>query len=174
MKKLELKQNKLNLIIDGLIAIVLGIMILLIGIGNTLDIYFGILLVVGAASLIALGFIAMYKKLPFLVPFVAGGAIMAAGIALFCRFTTVQWLIPFAVIGLLGAGCGLVAHSIYVMVKLNFIYGLGECALGAIAVTVTALYINIPGFQQVFWYVMGALVIAGGAAVLILGIVKKD
>ena len=174
MKKLELKQKRSDLIIDGLIAIVLGIMILLIGIGNTLDIYFGVLLVVGAAALIALGFIALARKLPYLVPFVVGGALMAAGIALFCKFCTVQFLIPFAVVGLLGAGAGLVAHGLVTIVRVNFVYGLGEVALGAIAVTITALYMNIPQFVQVFWYIMGALVIAGGACLLILGIVKKD
>ena len=173
MSKKSNNQIVLN-VIEALITIVLGILIAVVGIGQTVDIYFGVLaLVLGVSAIgLALYFLAKENVLPFGMTIV-GGALIAVGCGLFANFISFAVIVNILILVVLGGGAALIAYGIYFFIKKNKVIGLIQMLIGAAVVTLTAVYINVPDFQKAFWIIVGVLIALYGAFSLVYALVNK-
>lgn len=167
-----MRENKLTHALEGILIIVLGVLIAVIGINTTLNIYFGVLFTIVGAGAAIFGCILMVRKVPLLFPiFGLSGVSIALGVSLFTGYVSLAVLIPILIIASLGLGAALVAYGIYSAFRRSGFYGLGQIVVGAGIVALAACYINFPGFQTVFWIVVGVLVAAYGAFFLIASLI---
>lgn len=168
-------KDKLFGIIEALVLIALGIIIIVCGAGTALDIYFGIICLIGGLGLVALAIIALSKtKVLPLATIVLGSVLTAVGIALFTPYLSFAALINLFVIIILGFGAALVIYGVYtLLVVKNLFYGVGQIVIGACAIVLAILYMTVPDFAQAFWIVVGVLFIIYGALCLIAAFLGK-
>ena len=168
-------KDKLFGIIEALVLIALGIIIIVCGAGTALDIYFGIICLIGGLGLVALAILALSKtKVLPLATIVLGSVLTAVGIALFTPYLSFAALINLFVIIILGFGAALVIYGVYtLLVVKNLFYGVGQIVIGAGAIVLAVLYMTVPDFAQAFWIVVGVLFIVYGALCLIAAFLGK-
>lgn len=164
--------KKLTTVIEGIFLAVLGILVIVCGIGTTVDIYFGVVSLVAGLLLLCFAGYAISKKMPLPVGFVIMASILiTVAVALFAQKLSFAMLIGLMIFIIMGLGFGLAALGIYAIVKKAPVYGIGLLVIGALLVLFTALYLGIPDFQKVFWYIVGGVMIALGVVVVVLAFV---
>lgn len=175
-KKMSKKVNneKLTAVLEGILVIVLGILIAVVGIGETVDIYFGVLaLVLGAASLgLAIYLLAKKGVMPLGMT-LGAGALIAVGAGLFAKYTTFAFLVNFLVLVVMGVGAALMLYGIYFLIKVNKLYGVLQIVVGAGLVTLTAVYMTVPDFAKAFWIIVGIFIAVYGTLSVIFALVDK-
>lgn len=168
-------KEKLINIIEAIVIIVLGIIIAVCGGGAALDIYFGIVCIVGGVALAA---IAVYtlgktKVLPFGMTFLSV-ALITIAITLFIgqlSFSVLIWLIVYLMLAL---GIALVLYGIYTTAVLkNVIAGIAQIIVGAAIIVLTILFLTVEDFRTIFWIIAGILVAVYGVLMLISALVSK-
>ena len=168
------KNEIVTRVLSGILILTLGILIAIFGGQTVLDIYFGVVSLVAAASLLI---VAMYqlgkeKRLnPVLL--VVGSILVAVGIGLLTHYLTVGGLINFLVLALLGGGGGLLLYGAYCLAKKETFTGVLDMIIGAAAITLSILYITVEGFRTAFWIVVGVLFALYGLSEIIFVIVKS-
>ena len=169
-----MKNDKLVNVIEGLIIVVLGILIAVVGIGNTVDLYFGVLFTAigGILALFVLYLLSQKKELPLGITLMSGVS-LAIGIALFTHYLSFAMLVNILVMAVLGFGSALIFYGIYFAVKKSVPYGVLTIVIGAATVTLVALYLNIPDFAKAFWIIVGILVAIYGALVIVFSLMDK-
>ena len=168
-------KEKLINIIEAIVIIVLGVIIAVCGGGTALDIYFGIVCIVGGVALAA---IAVYtlgktKVLPFGMTFLSV-ALITIAITLFIgqlSFSVLIWLIVYLMLAL---GIALVLYGIYTTVALkNVIAGVAQIIVGAAIIVLTILFLTVEDFRTVFWIITGILVAVYGVLMLISAFIPQ-
>ena len=165
---------KTKTIVSGAILIALGILLAVLGIGQTIDIYFGIALILAGVGCLVLSGVAIARKGPLPVSmFLAGAMFLSVGIGLFTDYLSFAVLANVLVFGLLGLGAGLIALGIIHIAKKAPLLGAIEIAVGACLVVFPLLYLFVDGFQQAFWIIVGVLVAVYGVFVIVDALVTK-
>ena len=170
----KVNNEKLTAVLEGILVIVLGILIAVVGIGETVDIYFGVLaLVLGAASLgLAIYLLAKKGVMPLGMT-LGAGALIAVGVGLFAKYTTFAFLVNFLVLVVMGVGAALMLYGIYFLIKINKLYGILQIVVCAGLCTLTAVYMTVPDFAKVFWIIVGIFIAVYGALSVIFALVNK-
>lgn len=167
--------NKIVNIIEAIVIIVLGIIIAICGGGTALDIYFGIVAIVGG---VALGAIAIYslaktKVLPFGTTFLSI-ALITVAITLFVGALSFSVLIGLLVYIMLALGIALVIYGIYTAVALKgLVPGIAQIVIGAAIIVLTILFLTVAEFRTVFWIITGVLVAVYGVLMLISAFIPQ-
>ena len=162
-----MKKEKLFTILSGAILVALGVLIAIFQIG-ALDLYFGIIAIIGGAVLLAYGIYLLIKKSG-----VNGSSVilacvlLALGITLVIHFVSFGALIPLILTLLIGGGTGLVLVGVYEIAKKNTFGGLVNILIGVAAITLSVLYIAVEGFRDAFWIIVGVLVAIYGVLVIV-------
>lgn len=162
-------------IIEGIAIIALGVLIAIFGGQAVLDLYFGILFIIASAGLIAFSIATLVKTglLNFLLVFLA----LAAGLFgsfLLANYYSFGYIMYTLVLLIIAAGGALVLYGVYVAIKFNVFYGVGQSVVGAALATLGICYVFVDGFAKYFWIITGALVAAYGLFYVIASIFRKD
>ncbi len=169
-----MKNKDLTKIIQGIVAVVVGILIAVLGIGSVMDTYLGVLAIVTGSVLLLLAVYALANKRPLpLSPLALGGALIAIGVGVFTNYISFLMIINIIVISLFGVGGAFIVYGIYVMAKGHVPFGVAFLLIGGGLIALAACYINIPDFQKVFWIITGILIAAYGALTIILALSEK-
>lgn len=168
-------KEKLINIIEAIVIIVLGVIIAVCGGGTALDIYFGIVCIVGGVALAA---IAVYtlgktKVLPFGMTFLSV-ALITIAITLFIGHLSFGVLIGLIVYLMLALGIALVLYGIYTTAVLkNVIAGIAQIIVGAAIIVLTILFLTVEDFRTVFWIIAGILVAVYGVLMLVSALIPQ-
>ena len=168
-----MKKEKLFTILSGAILVALGVLIAIFQIG-ALDLYFGIIAIIGGAVLLAYGIYLLIKKSG-----VNGSSVilacvlLALGITLVIHFVSFGALIPLILTLLIGGGTGLVLVGVYAIAKKDIFGGLINIIIGVAAITLSVLYIAVEGFRNAFWIIIGVLVAIYGVLEIVRAFVNK-
>ncbi len=167
--------KKLLGILEGAIAIVLGVLIAIFGGQAVLDIYFGVLFVIAGAALLAVVITALVrtKLLSFGLLF-ASFASLVIGICLLVSYYSIGYLIYTLVLLIIAFGGALIFFGVYSITKKLMFTGIGQIVVGAAAITVGILYILLPEFRTAFWIIVGVLVAVYGVLLLVSALVSKE
>ena len=169
-----MKEKLLN-IIEAIVIIVLGVIIAVCGGGAALDLYFGIVCIVGGVALAAISVytLAKTKVLPFGTTFLSV-ALITVAITLFIGQLSFGVLIGLIVYLMLAFGITLVIYGIYTTVALkNLIGGIAQILVGAAIIVLTILFLTVEDFRTVFWIIAGILVAVYGVLMLISALVPQ-
>ena len=167
--------KKLLTIIEGAVAITLGILIAVFGGVQTLGTYFGVLFIISGALAVALAFVALAKtKVLGYAGLFVGAALITLGTALFIHPELFGFIIYVVDLLLIAAGAALIVYGVFTIVNHSVFYGIGQIVVGAIAITLAILYLKVPEFQTVFWIIIGILVALYGVFMLISAFVLKS
>ena len=159
--------SKITTIVKGAIIIALGVLVAIFGGAAVADTYFGVVFLVVGLAMIALGVVAIAKKLPFPVATVVSGAVLVLlSIGLFTSNLSFVWII-------MGAGAGLILTGIYFTIRGAIFNGVGQIIIGLVAIILGVLFITVPEFRQAFWIIVGILIAVYGLLVLISAFSKK-
>ena len=168
-----MKRETLFQILSGAILVALGVLIAIFQIG-ALDLYFGIIAIIGGVVLLAYGIYLLAKKNG-----VNGSSVilacvlLALGVTLVIHFVSFGALIPLILTLLIGGGTGLVLVGVYAIAKKDTFGGLINIIIGAAAITLSLLYIFVEGFRDAFWIIIGVLVAIYGVLEIVRAFVNK-
>ncbi len=168
-------KEKLLQIIEGLIIIALGVIIAVFGGGTALDIYFGIVCLVGGIALAVLSIVTLVKAkvLDFGATFL-GSALLVVGIALFTDFLSFAALINLVVLLIMGLGIALVLYGLYSMLlKKDILAGICQIIIGAATIVLSILFLTVEEFRSIFWIIVGVVVAVYGVLVIITALLAK-
>ena len=168
-----MKKETLFQILSGAILGALGVLIAIFQIG-ALDLYFGIIAIIGGAVLLAYGIYLLAKKNG-----VNGSSVilacvlLALGITLVIHYVSFGALVPLILTLLIGGGTGLVLVGVYAIAKKDTFGGLINIIIGAAVITLSVLYIAVEGFRDAFWIIIGVLVAIYGVLEIVRAFVNK-
>ena len=168
-----MKRETLFQILSGAILVALGVLIAIFQIG-ALDLYFGIIAIIGGAVLLAYGIYLLAKKNGVNgSSVILASVLLALGITLVIHFVSFGALIPLILTLLIGGGTGLVLVGVYAIAKKDTFGGLINIIIGAAAITLSLLYIFVEGFRDAFWIIIGVLVAIYGVLEIVRAFVNK-
>ena len=168
-------KEKILQIIEGLIIIALGVIIAVFGGATVLDIYFGIVALVGGIALVILNIVGLVKAklLDFGATFLAC-ALIVVGISLFTEFLSFAILINLVVLLILGLGVALILYGLYSMLlKKDMLAGICQIIIGAAAIVLAILYLAVEEFRTIFWIIVGVVVAVYGVLVIVTALISK-
>lgn len=167
-------KEKLAGILEAVVIIAFGIIIAVCGGGTALDLYFAIVsLAAGAILLVANVYtLIKVKELSFALTFLSC-ALITIGIAILAEKLSFAVLIPLMAFLLLGLGIALILYGLFVALRKNLFYGVGQMVVGAVLVTLIILFLTVPEFAQAFWIILGVVLALYGVLLLIFTIVGK-
>ena len=167
-------EKKFLAICEGAAAIVLGILLAAFGGQAVLDVYFGIIFVIGGALMLVLTAIGLARTRALLFGFLfAGVAMTLIGSFMLANYYSFGYFVYTIILLIIAAGFSLVLYGIYTIVKFNLFYGIGQIVVGAIAATLGFCYLFVPEFYQAFWIIVGVVIAVYGVFYLILAILSK-
>lgn len=164
-----LMKNKIMTIVEAVVIIALGIIIAVCGGGTALDIYFGIVAIVGG---VALGIVAAYtlaktKVLPFGSTFLSV-ALITVAIALFTGYLSFGILIILVVYLILALGIALVLYGVYTLLGPKaLVPAVIQIVVGVALAVLAIIFLAVPDFRTAFWIIVGILVAIYGALMLV-------
>lgn len=168
-------KEKLTNVLEGAVILVFGIVIAVCGIGEAIDLWFGIGFTVTGAVLATFAIVSLARGTELsLAPVFLAAACLTLGICLFTDWLSFAVLANIFVCLVLALGAALIFHGIYALVKVSKVFGLGEVILGALLLTFAILYFTVPDFRQAFWIIVGILVAIYGAFLLVFSLMGKS
>ena len=168
-----MKKEKLFQVLSGAILVALGILIAIFQIG-ALDLYFGVIAIIGGAILLAYGIYLLAKKNGFNgSSVILACVLLALGITLVIHFVSFGALIPLVLTLMIGGGAGLVLVGIYAFAKKNTFVGLMNVVIGVAAIVLAVLYIAVPEFRDAFWIIVGIVVALYGVLEIVSAFIGK-
>ena len=169
-----MKNKDLSKVIQGIIAVVVGILIAVLGIGAVMDTYLAILAIVMGSILLLLAFYTLYnKKLLPLSPLALGGALIAVGIGVFTNYISFMMIINILVISLFGVGGAFIVYGVFVAAKGKVPFGVAFMVIGGALIALAACYLAFEDFRKVFWIIVGVLIAVYGALLIVLALTEK-
>lgn len=169
-----MKNKDLSKVIQGIIAVVVGILIAVLGIGAVMDTYLAILAIVVGSILLLLAFYTLYnKKLLPLSPLALGGALIAVGIGVFTNYISFMMIINILVISLFGVGGAFIVYGVFVAAKGKVPFGVAFMVIGGALIALAACYLAFEDFRKVFWIIVGVLIAVYGALLIVLALTEK-
>ena len=170
-----MKNKDLSKVAQGIIAVVVGILIAVLGIGAVMDTYLAIFaIVVGSILMLLAGYVAYNKKPLPLATLAMGGSLVAIGIGVFADYISFAMLINIIVVSLYGVGVALIIYGIYVAAKHNAPFGVAFIVVGGALIAMASCYIAFEDFRKVFWIVTGILIAVYGALLIVLALTDKN
>ena len=168
-----MKKEKLTQVLVGAILVALGILVAIFREG-AFDLYFGIIATAAGAILLALAIVLLIKKQP-LAPsaFVLPSVLLTVGIMLFTQVLNIADLVNFIVVLVLGLGVGLLLYGIYLIVKKATLNGVINIVMGAVALTLSLLYLFVPEFHTAFWIIVGVAIALYGVLEIVSAFIEK-
>ena len=168
-----MKKETLFQILSGVILVALGVLIAIFQIG-ALDLYFGIIAIIGGALLLVYTCYLVAKKKPLNASnTILACVLLALGITLVIHFVSFGALIPLVLTLMIGGGAGLILVGAYALGKKDTFGGLANIIVGVAAITLAVLYIAVEGFRDAFWIIVGVLVAIYGALEILRAFVNK-
>ena len=166
--------KKLIQVLEGVITLTVGVLIAVFGIQTVLDLYFGILFLVGGVTFLVIELVRLINnsEMHFGGLFL-GCALTAIGGCLLGHHLSLGILIGIIVILTIAFGGALMIFGIYTLLKVNKALGAGQIIIGFLAALMGVLYLTVPGFAQAFWIVVGILIAIYGAFIIIYTLVSK-
>lgn len=137
-----MKDNKkLIAVIESIVTITLGILVAIFGIA-TVNIYFGIVFVVGAAAFlgITIYFLAKTHVMPF-GPLAGFTILLTFGIMVLAGKVGLEYLVYLLVIALIGLGGALFIYGIYHVIKKNTVYGILLLIIGVFMLVAVSFWV---------------------------------
>lgn len=162
-------KNKIMNIVEAVVIIALGIIIAVCGGGTALDIYFGIVAIVGGVVLAAASVysLAKTKVLPFGSTFLSV-ALITIAIALFASYLSFSILIILVVYLILALGIALVLYGVYtLLVNKALVSAVAQFVVGVALAVLAIVFLAVPDFRTAFWIIVGILVAIYGALMLV-------
>ena len=162
-------------VLEGIVAIVVGVLVAIFGGQAVLDIYFGVLFLIAGVILMifAITILAKTKLLNFVLVFLSFVGLVI-GSFLLAKYYSVGYLVYTLVLLIIAAGGALIFHGVYAITKKLVFAGIGEIVVGAASITVGILYIFVPEFHVAFWIVVGVLVALYGVIILVTALLNKN
>lgn len=169
-----MKNKDLSKLIQGMIAVVVGVLIAVLGIGAVMNTYLAIVCLVTGSILVLLTGYVVFNKGPLpLGSLILGGVLISIGVGVFTNFVDFNMLINIIVISLFGVGGALVIFGCYICAKTNLPVGVSFILVGGGLIAMAACYIAFPDFQKVFWIIVGILIAVYGGLNIILAVTEK-
>ena len=167
-------KEKLAGVLEAIVIIAFGIIIAVFGGGAALDLYFAIVALVAGVVLLMVNIytLAKAKELSFALTFLSC-ALITIGIAILAEKLSFAVLIPLMAFLLLGLGIALILYGLFVALRKNLFYGVGQMVVGAVLVTLIILFLTVPEFAQAFWIILGVVLALYGVLLLIFTFVGK-
>ena len=168
-------KEKLAGILEAVVIIAFGIIIAIFGGGTALDLYFAIVALVAGVILLMVNVYTLVKvkELNFGLVFLAS-ALITVGVAILAQKLSFAVLIPLMAFLLLGLGIALVLYGIFVAVRKNLFYGVGQIVVGAILVTLVIIFLTVPEFAHAFWIILGVVLAVYGVLLLVFTLMGKS
>ena len=168
-----MKKETLFQVLSGAILVALGVLIAIFQIG-ALDLYFGIIAIIGGALLLVFSCYLVAKKKPLNTSnAILACVLLALGITLVIHFVSFGALIPLVLTLMIGGGAGLVLVGAYLLGKKDTLGGLTNIIVGVAAITLAVLYIAVEEFRDAFWIIVGVLVAIYGVLEILRAFVSK-
>lgn len=167
-------KGKLAGILEAVVIIAFGIIIAIFGGGTALDLYFAIVALVAGVILLMVNVYTLVKvkELNFGLVFLAS-ALITVGVAILAQKLSFAVLIPLMAFLLLGLGIALVLYGIFVAVRKNLFYGVGQIVVGAILATLVIIFLTVPEFAHAFWIILGVVLAVYGVLLLVFTLIGK-
>ena len=167
-------KEKLAGILEAVVIIAFGIIIAIFGGGTALDLYFAIVALVAGVILLMVNVYTLVKvkELNFALVFLAS-ALITIGVAILAQKLSFAVLIPLMAFLLLGLGIALVLYGIFVAVRKNLFYGVGQIVVGAILATLVIIFLTVPEFAHAFWIILGVVLAVYGVLLLVFTLIGK-
>ena len=164
-------------IIAAVILIAMGVIVAICGGGAALDLYFGIGCLVTGTVLVILNVVGITKnkQVTFAQLFTSTSFVVIGISLLFTHYVSFTMLINLFVLLVLGLGVALMLYGLFTILLAKKIpYGVIQLVLGAVLVTLTIVYLNVPDFQKVFWIIVGVVIAVYGALELVSALMSKE
>ena len=169
-----MKNKDLSKIINGIIAVVVGVLIAVLGIGSVMDTYLAVLAIVTGSILLILSVYTVANKRPLpLAPLALGGSLIAIGVGVFTNYISFGMIINIIVVSLFGVGGAFIVYGIYAIAKGHVPFGVAVLVIGAALITLAACYLAFEDFRKVFWIITGILIAAYGVLTIVLALTEK-
>ncbi len=170
-----MKKEKLVGILEAIVIIAFGIIIAVFGGGTALDIYFAIVALVAGAVLLIVNVYSLVKvkELNFALTFLSS-ALITVGVAILAKGLSFGVLIPLMAYLLLGLGIALVLYGLFVALRKNLFYGVGQIVVGAVLTTLVIIFLTVPEFAHAFWIIVGVVLAIYGVLLLVFTLIDKD
>ena len=167
-------KEKLAGILEAVVIIAFGIIIAIFGGGTALDLYFAIVALVAGVILLMVNVYTLVKvkELNFGLVFLAS-ALITVGVAILAQKLSFAVLIPLMAFLLLGLGIALVLYGIFVAVRKNLFYGVGQIVVGAVLATLVIIFLTVPEFAHAFWIILGVVLAVYGVLLLVFTLIGK-
>ena len=75
---------------------------------------------------------------------------------------------------LLGLGIALILYGLFVALRKNLFYGVGQIVVGAVLATLVIIFLTVPEFAHAFWIIVGVVLAIYGALLLVFTLIDKD
>ena len=168
-----MKKEKLTQVLVGAILVALGILVAIFG-TQAFDLYFGIIATAAGAVLLAYAIVLLTKKQKLSASaFVLPSVLLAVGITLFTPVLEFSALVQFIVVLILGLGAGLIFYGVYLIAKKATLNGVINLVIGAVAVTLSVLYLFVGDFRPVFWIIVGIVIALYGILEIVSAFLEK-
>ena len=168
-------KEKLAGVLEAVVIIAFGIIIAIFGGGTALDLYLAIVALVAGVVLLVVNVYTLVKlkELNFALVFLAS-ALITVGIAILAKKLSFAVLIPLMAFLLLGLGIALVIYGVFVAVRKNLFYGVGQIVVGAVLATLVIIFLTVPEFAQAFWIIVGIVLAIYGVLLLVFTLMGKS
>ena len=168
-----MKKERLTQVLVGAIMVALGILVAIFG-TEAFDLYFGILATAIGAVLLAYAIFLISKK-QVVAPsfFILPAVLLTIGITLLVGTIGFGALVGFLVVLILGVGAGLLLYGVYLIAKKATINGVINVIIGAVAVTLSILYLTVPEFAKAFWIIVGIVIALYGILEIVDAFIEK-
>ena len=169
-----MKNKDVTKIIQGIVAIVVGVLIAVLGIGAVMNTYLAILAIVAGSILVLLAFYTLYdKKVLPLSPLALGGALISIGVGVFVDYISFNVLIYILVFSLFGVGTAFIIFGVYVAAKGKVPFGVAFMIIGGALIALAACYLAFEDFRKIFWLIAGILIAVYGVLMVVLALTEK-
>ena len=168
-------KEKLAGILEAIVIIAFGIIIAVFGGGTALDLYFAIIALVAGAVLLVVNVYTLIKakELAFALTFLSC-ALIVVGVAILAQKLSFGVLIPLMAFLLLGLGIALVLYGLFVALRNDLFYGVGQMVVGAVLAILVIIFLTVPEFAHAFWIIVGVVLAIYGVLLLIFTLMGKS
>ena len=168
-----MKNKDISKILQGIVAVVIGILIAVLGIG-VINTYLAIIAIAAGSILLIFACYVLYSnKLLPLAPLALGGALISVGVGVLVGYIGFEVLINIIVFSLFGVGGAFIIYGIYVAAKGKVPFGVAFMLIGGGLIALSACYLGVDGFSKVFWIIVGILIAIYGALTIVLALTEK-
>lgn len=166
--------NKITLVIEGLIFAVIGALISIFGPTEVIDKTTAIIALILGSVLVLLALVFTFQKKEVdISSTILGAVLIFIGAFLLTPWLTFGVLINFLVIVLMGLGAGLILVGLIALAKKATTLGIVQIIIGALLVVFTGLYLGVDGFRNAFWIIIGIVIAIYGALLVVDALISN-